>query len=166
MTNPVESVARDKKVTIRYQMKTHYPDGSTKERPEVHLSFIYGVERLPPSLERAVEGLGVGQNGKVFIRPEEIYGAHDPSLVREIPKKGLIKQRLKKGQFYRQMKMGSLVSFKVLEIKKDTVIADFNKPMAGIGVSIDLEVLKVEEASRAEIERAMEIEAKKEIGCG
>ncbi|MBW2064938.1 MAG: FKBP-type peptidyl-prolyl cis-trans isomerase [Deltaproteobacteria bacterium] len=161
-----DRVRQDRKVTMKYVMKSHYPDGSEKEHREELLTFIFGVERLPPSLERAIEGLGVGQKTKVFVPPEEIYGAHDPSLVREIPKKGLIKQRLKEGQSYRQMKMGTLVSFKVLEIKKDTVIADFNKPMAGIGVSVDLEVLKVEEATKVEIDTALEVQAKKSIGCG
>jgi FKBP-type peptidyl-prolyl cis-trans isomerase SlyD len=102
----------------------------------------------------------------IDIPASEIYGEHDPELIREIPKEGLIKQRLKKGQYYRQMKKGSLVSFKLLENRPQSVLADFNKPMAGIRVSMDLEVTAVREAAGSEIDAAMEAQIKKSIGCG
>ena len=87
-------------------------------------------------------------------------------MTREIPKKDLITQRLKEGQYYRQMKQGCLVSFKVLEVRPETVVADFNEPLAGILVSMALEVLSVRDASREEIETARETQAKKAMGCG
>lgn len=162
----MEKVEKDKKITINYTMTSHYPDGTAREHPTARLTFILGVERQPPSLEKALERSRAGQKLKVIVPPSEIYGDHDPSLIKEIPRKGLIKQRLKEGRFYRQMKMGSLISFRVLEIRQHTVLADFNRPMAGIGVSLDLEVLKMEEASRTEINNALRAQAKKSIGCG
>jgi FKBP-type peptidyl-prolyl cis-trans isomerase SlyD len=51
-----------------------------------------------------------------MIPPAEIYGEHDPRLIAQIPRKGLLKQRLVQGQYYRQMKKGKLISFKVLDI--------------------------------------------------
>ncbi|MBW2029417.1 MAG: FKBP-type peptidyl-prolyl cis-trans isomerase [Deltaproteobacteria bacterium] len=162
----MEKVEQGRKVTIEYAMKSHYPDGTVKEHPTERLTFIYGVDRQPPSLEKALEGSRVGQRLKVIIPPSEIYGDHDSSLIKEIPRKGLIKQRLKEGQFYRQMKMGSLVSFRVLEIRENTVLADFNRAMAGIGVSLDLEVLKIDGASRTEINDAIRAQAQRSIGCG
>ncbi|MEJ2726873.1 MAG: hypothetical protein P8175_20015, partial [Deltaproteobacteria bacterium] len=83
-----------------------------------------------------------------------------------LPKEGLIKQRINEGQYYRQIRKGCLVSFKVLEIKPDTLLVDFNKPMAGVSVSMDLEVLAVREASQAEIDTACEAQVKRSIGCG
>ena len=85
---------------------------------------------------------------------------------RKIPKKELIKQRVKKGQYYRQMKKQTLVSFNVLEIEKDQILADFNKPMAGIRASMDMEVLAVREASKEEISEALNAQSRREIGCG
>ncbi len=160
------NVDLDHWVTIRFTITTHLPDGTTRTQPETSVSFIFGVESQVPSLEHALKGASVGQKLQVKIPPEELYGDYDPSLVREIPKKGLIKQRVKKGQFYRQMKKGSLVSFKVLDIKPDTVVADFNPPMAGVYASMDVEVTAVKKASKDEINAAMEAEQKRRIGCG
>ncbi|MFZ0448634.1 MAG: FKBP-type peptidyl-prolyl cis-trans isomerase [Desulfatiglandaceae bacterium] len=162
----MEQIATDTMVEMKFRMRTHLPDGSIKERPEETLAFIFGVERQPVALEKAMEGARAGEKMAVHIPPSQIYGEHDPALLHEIPKEGLIRQRIKKGRFYRQMKKGTLVSFKILEVRSDTVLADFNKPMAGISASVDLEVLSVRKARREEIAAAVESQAKRSIGCG
>jgi FKBP-type peptidyl-prolyl cis-trans isomerase SlyD len=162
----MESVQPDKRVAVKYRMRTHLLDGTVKDHPEEELSFIFGVDRQVPSLEKAMEDCCVGDRLSITIPAREIYGEYDPSLTKEIPRKGLIKQRLKEGQYYRQMKQGCLVSFKVLELKPDTVVADFNEPLAGISVSMDLEILALRDASGDEIDAAREAQVKKSIGCG
>ena len=162
----MEKVETDKKVTLQYTMRTHLPDGTTKEQPEEEMTFIFGVDRQAPALEKALEERTAGDKIRVTIPPSEIYGEHDASLIREIPRKGLIKQRLKEGRYYRQMKMGSLVSFKVLELRPKTVLADFNRPMAGISASLDGEILAVKEATKKEIDAAIDAQIKRSIGCG
>jgi len=162
----MDTVQPDMVVDLKYVMRSHLPDGFVKEHPEEHFSFIFGIERQAPTLEKALEGCRAGRKVSLTIPDSEIYGKYDPSLIREIPKKGLIKQRLKEGQFYRQMKMGSLISFKVLHIRTQTVLADFNKPMAGIWISMELEVLGVREASQREMDTAREAHLKRSIGCG
>jgi len=153
-------------VTIRYAMKTLLSDGTSKERPEEEMEFIFGVERQVATLEKALNGAKVGDRFSLHIPASEIYGEHDPTLIREIPKKGLIKQRIRPGAYYRQMKQGCLVSFRVLEVRADTVLVDFNEPMAGISVLMDLEVTGLRKASKKEIIRAREAQRKKSIGCG
>lgn len=159
-------VEAESAVKVKFTMKTHLPDGSVKERPEEVREFVYGVERQVPTLEDALQGRKPGDRLTLQIPASEIYGEHDPSLVREIPKRGLVKQRLKEGQYYRQMKRGSLVSFRVLEIRPQSILADFNKPMAGIRAEIDLEVLEVRPADPEEIEAASDKEFRRNIGCG
>ena len=162
----MDRVEQDCAVTIRLKMITEISQGVFKERPEDEVRFIFGIEEQVPTLEKALEGAEVGQKFSLQIPASEIYGAHDPLLTREIPKKGLIRQRLKEGKFYRQMKMGSLVSFKILEVRPDTVLVDFNKPMAGISASISGEVVAIRRADKAEIAAAREAQRKKKIGCG
>jgi FKBP-type peptidyl-prolyl cis-trans isomerase SlyD len=162
----METIGIEKRVTLRYVMKSHLPDGTVKEHPEARMSFIFGVDRQVQTLEKVLEGSQEGERKSLTIPASEIYGEHDPTLIREIPKKGLVKQRLKVGQLYRQMKGGTLISFKVLEIRPHSVLADFNRPMAGIEVTMDLEVLKVREAGRSEIDAAMDAQIKRSIGCG
>ena len=162
----MDKISAEKMVTLSYSMKTHIPDGTVKEHRTESIAFIFGVDRQVPTLEKALEGKQEGQKLSLTIPPREIYGEHDPELIREIPKKGLIKQRLKPGRYYRQMKKGMLVSFKILEIRPDTVLADLNRPMAGIWISMDAEVLAVRDATRGEIDSAMESQIRRNIGCG
>jgi FKBP-type peptidyl-prolyl cis-trans isomerase SlyD len=166
MTSTSKAIAPDHVVQIRHAMKTHLPDGTTQERPEEAFEFIFGVERQVPSLEKALQGACVGERLNVYIPAAELYGEKDPELVREIPKAGFIKQRLKEGQYYRQIRKGCLVSFKVLELRPKTVLADFNPPLSGISVSLDLEVLGIRQADKAEIDAAIEAQLKRSIGCG
>jgi len=85
-------------------MKSRLPDGTVKDRPEDVMEFVYGTERQVPTLENAFSGARVGDRLSLRIPASEIYGEHDPSMVRAIPIKGLIRRRLKQGQYYRQMK--------------------------------------------------------------
>jgi FKBP-type peptidyl-prolyl cis-trans isomerase SlyD len=162
----IESIEYGKRVTLRYKMQVILSDGKRldKEHERV-IDFIYGVEEQPKSLEKAIYGAKKGDRLKVHIPARELYGERDENLVREIPKKGLIKQRVRKGQYYRQIKNGTLISFKVLDIKSDSVVADFNPPMAGVSTDLDIEILDVRKASSSEIELAKKVEAKRKIGC-
>jgi FKBP-type peptidyl-prolyl cis-trans isomerase SlyD len=161
----MDSVQIEKMVTVTYHMMTHLTDGTIKDNPQEALTFVYGVERQVPTLERALEGCHVGDRKNITIPSGEIYGEHDHRLIADIPKKGLLKQRLVQGQYYRQMKKGKLISFKVLDIFPRTVLADFNDPLAGIEVSMDLEVTAIRDASPEEVEAAREAQVKRRIGC-
>ena len=162
----MDSVQIEKMVTVAYHMMTHLTDGTIKDHAQETLAFVYGVERQVPTLEKALEGCHVGDGKNITIPSSEIYGEHDPRLIAEIPRKGLLKQRLVKGQYYRQMKKGKLLSFKVLDILPHTVRADFNDPLAGIEVSMEVEVTAIRDASPEEVEAAREAQVKKRIGCG
>jgi FKBP-type peptidyl-prolyl cis-trans isomerase 2 len=64
------------------------------------------------------------------------------------------------------MKRGSLLSFKVLEIRPDTILADFNKPLTGIEIEMDVAILEVRDATAEEIQEAREQQRRRTIGCG
>ena len=153
-------------VTIRLKISAQLPKGQTQDPVRQEFEFIFGVEHQVPTLEKALEGAPAGHQFSLVIPPDELYGAHDTELIREIPKEGLLKQRIREGQYYRQMKMGSLVEFKVLEIKEDTILVDFNKPLAGISALMEGDVLAVRHPSEEEISKAEESQRKREIGCG
>ncbi len=153
-------------VTIRLEITAQLPKGEAQESVRQEFEFIYGVEHQVPTLEKALDGAVAGHQFSLVVPPGELYDAHDTDLIREIPKEGLLKQRVREGQYYRQMKMSSLVQFKVLEIKDDTVLVDFNKPMAGISALMEGEVLAVRQTSEEEVSKAEENQRKREIGCG
>ena len=166
MTSDEETVRYGNRVILKYSMKVQLPDGSFEKREqEGVMEFIYGVERQAQSLEDVILGAKKGDRFSVHIPAQELYGERDRDLIKEIPKQGLIKQRVRQGKYYRQIKKGQLISFKVLEIRPDSILADFNPPMAGVSALVDCEILDVKKASEEEIIRAKESEAKRKIGC-
>lgn len=162
----MDTIESNTAVTIRFTLRTEVAPGEFRERPETQVRFIFGIEEQVPTLEKALEGKTAGDRFSLHIPASEIYGERDSTLIQEIPKQGLIKQRVREGEYYRQMKMGSLVSYKVLEIREDTVLVDFNEPMAGISALVSGEVVDVRQASEAEIAEARENHRRKKIGCG
>ena len=153
-------------VTVRLKIEAQLPEGAVEDSVNREFEFIYGIEHQIPTLEKALEGAPAGHQFRLAIPPEELYGDHDPVLIREIPKEGLKKQRVREGEYYRQIKKGCLVQFKVLKIKDDTLLVDFNEPTAGISAMMVGEVLSVRKASEEEIAKAEEDQHKREIGCG
>ncbi len=161
----MEKIEKLSAVTIRLKISAQLPKGQTQYPVRQEFEFIFGVEHQVPTLEKALEGAQAGHQFSLTIPPHELYGDHDTELIREIPKEGLLKQRVREGEYYRQMKMGSLVEFKVLKIKDDTVLVDFNKPLAGISALMEGEVLAVRHPSEDEISKAEESQRRREIGC-
>ncbi len=167
MNETIEKVQNGSLVNLKYKMRVVLPNGKIEKRQkEGTFSFIYGIEEQAPSLEKAILGAKKGDHFfNLYIPPGELYGLRDEKLVKEIPKQGLIKQRIKKGQYYRQIRKGTMISFKILDIGTNTVIADFNPPLAGISAILDLEILDIRKATEKEIFIAKETERKRKIGC-
>ncbi len=139
------------KVTIAFQLKTVSPDGTVTEAPPGTCTFVYGVDVQYPSVEAALMNKKVGDRVSVYVPPEEIFGAYDPELVRELPRGDYKPERLKPGKVYREMRNRSLVEFFVKDLRDDVVVADFNRPGAGTYAEFDIEITHICEASPKEL---------------
>ena len=148
-------------VRLRYAQNLILRDGSELCRDPGEVSFVYGIERQMASLDKALEGRQEGDRMVVDIPEEELFGTYDLELVREIPRGGLKKARLKKGSVYREIKQGSLVTFVVKEVYENSVLADFNHPHAGARAQADIEIVEVRDADENDTR-----EARDRMGCG
>lgn len=140
-------------VTIEYRLRTTTRHGESIEAPAETCSFVYGVDVQYPSVETALLNKRVGDRLQVFVPPEEIYGAYDETLIRELPRFDYKQQRLKAGKMYREMRKKCLVQFMVQEIRDDVVVADFNDFKAGTHAEFDIVVKDVRESSKDEMKR-------------
>lgn len=140
-------------VTIEYRLRTTTRDGELHEVPSEICSFVYGVDVQYPSVETALLNKRPGDRVQVFVPPEEIYGAYDEALIRELPRFDYKQERLKVGKMYREVRKKCLVQFIVREIRDDVVVADFNDPKAGANAEFDIVVKEVREASKDEMKR-------------
>ena len=138
-------------VTIEYRLRTISRDGESTEAGPLTCDFVYGVEVQYPSVESALQNKTPGERVEVLVPPEELFGAYDQELVRELPRGDFKQDRLQVGKMYREMRKKSLVQFLVRELRDDIVVADFNDARAGSRAEFDILIKDVRPASKGEM---------------
>ena len=152
----METVQHKSVVSLENEFTAVYSNGDKRIFPPRQVEFVFGVDRQLPALEKAVQDLKKGDEIELHLEPEELAGHHDKDLIMEIPKAGLKKQRLAVGRVYREIRRGCLYTFTPLEIRENTVLADFNKPSAGCSADVKIRILDVRPADEQDIQKAMD----------
>jgi FKBP-type peptidyl-prolyl cis-trans isomerase 2 len=135
------TIGPGKIVSLRYTVSL--PDGKV-----VHsnvdgnpIKYKQGDGKLLPALEAALVGLAAGDEKSVTLSPEETYPVNEDSI-KEVPLDRIPEDSRQVGAVFRPM--GSRGSVRVAEINEDTVVLDFNHPLAGKTLTYDIIVLAVE----------------------
>ena len=141
------------KVENGHNVKVHYKgtlsDGTEFDNSRVRgqtLDFEVGSPRLISGFNEAVLGMSKGETKTVTLEAAAAYGPVDPNAFQDIPKTefgkdfifevgGMIKGRGPQGPFMA----------KIHEIQEDTVVLDFNHPLAGKDLTFEVEIVDVEE---------------------
>ncbi len=149
-------IERDFFVALKYQMEIEGEKTPEWFSKPLEVSFIFGRDPIPTLIEKAIEGKEEGDTVEVIIPPHSAYGPRLDYLVKEVDLKSLKHpEKLVVGEWYEEVSpYGSRTSFKVLEIREDKVIADFNHPAAGKNVNIKIKILSARPATAYEIMRA------------
>lgn len=164
-------ITKDKVVSVHYTLTV---DGQVADKttPEKPLDFIFGKGMLLPKFESNLEGKTVGDKVEFTLTPEDGYGVSEPEAIVELPKKifendGVVREDiLFVGNMIPMMNdRGQIMHGKVVEIKPDIVVMDFNHPMAGKTLNFSVEVAEVREATEKELTEGLHGEFSGH-GCG
>lgn len=142
-------IANDSFVTVDYLIQLEngerFPASGAPER----LSFCLGHGIMPPELEAALLGLKTGDHKEVPLTQEQAYGAVDEDLIIEIPKAEFDPEvELTPGTvFETEDEEGHPVYFVLVKVKDDSVVVDFNHPLAGRAMQVSITVREVREAT-------------------
>ncbi len=141
-------------VSIDY--KLHLGDGVVIDASEAGdpLTYLHGEGQIVPGLERALDGLAVGESKQVVVPPADGYGDLNPHGLQPVDRKAFpadvdLKPGLELGAVGPD---GEVMHFVVHEVKGDTVIIDTNHPLAGKTLHFDITVREVREATAEEKE--------------
>jgi len=122
-------------------------DGEVVDSSEGRDPFTYthGEGQIVPGLEKNLKGLHVGDEKKVAVSPEEGYGVVDPNAFKEVPRSTLPPDvKIDLGMMLQaQNPNGNLLTVKVTEVKDDTVVIDFNHPLAGKTLNFDVKIVSI-----------------------
>jgi len=153
-------VGKDKVVTLTYTL--HYNDENgeviqtvDEQKPFVHL---FGAGTLLPAFEENMDGLNPKDKFSFKLTAEDGYGNPSDEMIIELEKKifeidGKIDEEMVAigKTVTMQDQNGNPLDGKVLAIKDEGVIMDFNHPLAGENLYFTGKILDVREASEEEM---------------
>jgi FKBP-type peptidyl-prolyl cis-trans isomerase SlyD len=109
------------------------------------LTYVQGSRQIVPGLEKAMEGMKVGESKQVTVQPEEGYGTVRQEAFLEIEKDKLPPEAQQVGaQVQGRVESGQIVRARVVEVKDTTVRLDFNHPLAGKTLYFEVKVLNIQ----------------------
>jgi FKBP-type peptidyl-prolyl cis-trans isomerase SlyD len=138
------TVSNGKQVTLAYTLKLDdqsVVDSNVGGEP---LKVTQGSHQLIPGVEKQLEGMAVGDKKQFTVAPTEGYGDVDSSAFQEVDKKLVPPDSLTVGtRLEGKTPDGRKVFPRISEVKNDTVVLDFNHPLAGKTLHFDVQVLDV-----------------------
>jgi FKBP-type peptidyl-prolyl cis-trans isomerase SlyD len=110
------------------------------------LTYTHGAGTMVPGLEKALDGMAVGDTKQVIVTPAEGFGPVDPDALQEVEKQLLPPDALHVGaQLTATLADGRTIYPRVAAIKTDAVVLDLNHPLAGKTLYFDVKILDIAE---------------------
>ena len=114
-----------------------------KDKP---IEFIVGEGRMLPKIENAVKGMKTGEKKSIKLKPEDAFGPRREDLVMDILRHTITLDKEPKVGATLLLKSpeGRTFSATIVEVEKENLRIDFNHPLAGKNVIVDIELLSAE----------------------
>jgi len=133
--------------TVQFHYTGTLADGSVFDTSEGRepLSFTLGSGQIIPGLDRAIAGMGAGDEKTVTIPSAEAYGPHDPTARQSIPRDQIPPHiPLDPGTMLQmQSPDGRAVPVQVAEVSETEVVLDANHPLAGKDLTFTVQIVAV-----------------------
>lgn len=113
------------------------------------LEITLGEKGIPQPIQRILLGMQVGEMRKVHMEPEEgEFGIRRSDLLQEIPKDAFSQKIEPKVGLVLSMNVDSAgvthqVPATIVELKDDSIIIDYNHPLAGHPLNYEITVLAI-----------------------
>ncbi|GHB82118.1 FKBP-type peptidyl-prolyl cis-trans isomerase [Persicitalea jodogahamensis] len=157
------NIEKNKVVSLSYNLSLPDADNTMSVveivNAEDPLLFIFGMSGLPEKFEEQLNGLTIGDTFDFTIDPEEGYGDYDDEAVVELAKslfeaEGVdLEEMLQPGHIIPMTnEEGETLQGMVIDVDDDSVMMDFNHPLAGKSMRFEGAVLDIREATETELE--------------
>ena len=125
-------IAEGTTVIIDYTLSLKNGDVIETTHDEEPVTYVQGTGEIIDGLEQAVAGFEKGTKKDIILPVDQAFGAHDPEALIEIPQTDLPPESLVPETLINANgPKGQTINGKVLEVKENTVLVDFNHPLAG-----------------------------------
>jgi FKBP-type peptidyl-prolyl cis-trans isomerase 2 len=109
------------------------------------LEYTHGQNMIVPGLEKEMEGMKAGDVKIINVAAKDGYGEADKDAIFEFPKSQFGGNLDPQVGMILQMRneFGQASPAKVVEVKENTIILDFNHPLAGKDLKFEIEIVDV-----------------------
>lgn len=135
------------KVTVEYE--AILANGSLYEKSsdyDIPVTFTIGNHEVLVGLEKAVLGMHEEESIHILLSPEAAYGLYDPEKVELIPLEEFpnwSKVRLGMILPAKNRETGESIEGKIINATPEGIVIDFNHPMAGESLWVDITVKEI-----------------------
>lgn len=130
-------------ITIEYPITSENKQIAYSSVGGERLVYTQGANQVIPGVESAVEEMTVGQTKQVIVNPAGGFRERDPKAVQEMPKANIPDGIQVGTQLQGKDLAGREVRPTVKEIKNQTVLLDFNHPLDGKTLILDLKIVGI-----------------------
>ena len=133
--------------TVRVHYTGTLEDGSEfdSSRGSEPMEFAMGQGQLISGFENAVAELIVGETCTITLNPDEAYGAVNPDMIQDVPRRLMPEEmELREGMVLQgRADDGRVDNFTVISFTEETVKLDANHPLAGKVLTFEIELVEI-----------------------
>jgi FKBP-type peptidyl-prolyl cis-trans isomerase SlyD len=154
MDSTTPSVADGMVVTFDFTLTLDGGEVADTTQGEMPLRFIVGEGQLLPGLEDAMIGMTTGEERDITLNPEDAYGEWDEDALEEVAMSDLPGgMELEEGMPLEVTDTeGDTYEASVYEVRNDTVVLDYNHPLAGETLQFHVKVIDIRPATPEELD--------------
>lgn len=117
------------------------------------LDYLHGSGQIIPGLEQELHGLAVGDEKDVEVAPADGYGLRDADAFQEIPMAAFPPDaELEPGMAFELLSnSGDPITAFVAEVRPESVLLDFNHPLAGETLHFRIKIAALRAATAEEL---------------
>jgi len=118
------------------------------------LEIIVGNGELIKGFDDSLVGMKVGEEKEISIEAKDAYGAHNDSLIQEVPKAALGKDmKVEVGMTLGMQVPGTehVLPVVVKEVGEENVTLDANHPLAGKDLNFSIKIIEARKATEEDL---------------
>lgn len=148
------TVADDMVVGLAYTLRLEGGELVDSSEGQEPLTFLQGHGQVVDGLEQALYGMALGEEKDIIVAPEDGYGEVDDSAFEEVPLSAFPKDiELEPGmELLVEDQTGQEFQVYVAEVGPNSVLLDFNHPLAGETLYFHVRVDSLRPATAEELE--------------
>lgn len=132
-------------VSFEYTLSDENGEVLQSNKGKEPVTYTHGQHEIIPGLEKGLAAMEVNEEKSIRVKPEEAYGQVDPQGFKEVPKSDIPTTELDVGTpLNARGPQGEELLIHVSEVKDETVVLDFNHPLAGKTLHFDVKVVDIE----------------------